>query len=176
MDKMCNKCGQLKDIEDFGCYSLSKDGHNPVCKKCKSENQKRIRTQKKDGTYVSKCRKPRLTDDDRLRRKLELSQYHKEYRQRNKNEIRCNKRKYHQQIRLEGIAAYGGCCSCCGEPTLEFLTLEHINGRKNEVKRLTGYKAWAKLKREGWPKDNYTVLCFNCNCAKGIYGKCPHQK
>jgi hypothetical protein len=30
------------------------------------------------------------------------------------------------------------------------------------------------LKRQGWPKDGYTVLCLNCNIAKGATGTCPH--
>jgi hypothetical protein len=33
-----------------------------------------------------------------------------------------------------------------------------------------------RLKKHGWPKEGFTILCFNCNCAKGIYGTCPHQR
>lgn len=33
---------------------------------------------------------------------------------------------------------------------------------------------WAKAKSENYP-DKYTVLCFNCNCAKGAFGFCPHE-
>ncbi len=32
------------------------------------------------------------------------------------------------------------------------------------------------LKRRGWPKDGYTILCFNCNMGKAVNGGiCPHQ-
>jgi 5-methylcytosine-specific restriction endonuclease McrA len=85
------------------------------------------------------------------------------------------KRTSQRAAKLEGIAAYGGKCACCGETRVEFLTLDHIHGREGEPYRITGQKAWARLKSRGWPKDNYQLLCFNCNCAKGIYGQCPHK-
>lgn len=31
-----------------------------------------------------------------------------------------------------------------------------------------------KIKEDRYP-DSYTVLCFNCNCAKGAFGFCPHK-
>jgi hypothetical protein len=27
----------------------------------------------------------------------------------------------------------------------------------------------------GYPKDNFQLLCMNCNFAKGHRGECPHQ-
>lgn len=95
------------------------------------------------------------------------------YREEHREELNAKKKAYYARVRLEGIAAYGGCCSCCGENATEFLTLEHANGRE-PGDRVTGQKAWSKLKSRGWPED-YTVLCFNCNCARGIYGICPHE-
>jgi hypothetical protein len=112
----------------------------------------------------------------RLKTKEYQRAYQKEYRRKNQKELGRKKRIYERSVRLEGIQEYGGKCTCCGENVVEFLTLEHVNGRSDEPKKLTGYKAWASLKRQGWPKEGYTVLCFNCNCAKGIYGECPHQR
>lgn len=105
----------------------------------------------------------------------EAREYQKVYRQEKKRELQVKRIVYYKQIRLDGIAEYGGRCACCGEARHEFLTLEHINGRSDETVRKTGQKAWSRLKTLGWPKDGYQVLCFNCNCAKGIYGVCPHQ-
>lgn len=76
---------------------------------------------------------------------------------------------------MEGLKEYGGKCACCGESKPEFLTLDHINGRGPEEKT-TGMGIWYWLKLKGWPKDNYQILCWNCNCAKGVYGQCPHKK
>ena len=32
------------------------------------------------------------------------------------------------------------------------------------------------LKKHGFPKEGFQLLCYNCNCAKGFFGKCPHKK
>ena len=62
------------------------------------------------------------------------------------------------------------------ETIKEFLTLEHLQGREVGKKRRTGKDAWLQVKRQGFPEGKYTVLCFNCNCAKGAFGECPHNK
>ncbi len=82
-----------------------------------------------------------------------------------------------RQVRLQGVAEYGGQCVCCGETQVEFLTIDHIRGREGIEKeqKITGSKMWDRLKSKGWPKDNYQLLCFNCNSAKSTYGECPHQ-
>jgi 5-methylcytosine-specific restriction endonuclease McrA len=107
--------------------------------------------------------------------KDQLNQYQKNYRRANRTTLTRKKLAANKTAKLEGIAAYGGKCACCGESRIEFLTLDHIHGRASEPRRITGLKAWARLKARGWPKDNYQLLCFNCNWAKGAYGHCPHQ-
>lgn len=71
---------------------------------------------------------------------------------------------------------YGGCCVCCGEKSLEFLTIDIIDG-ENKIHKKIGYGAdfYRWLYRNDYPKDNFQCLCMNCNFAKGMYGKCPHQ-
>ena len=83
-----------------------------------------------------------------------------------------------RMIKMEMVLAYGGKCSCCGENGLEFLTLEHLNNtgkqHREEIGGL-GIKVWLDLKQKGWPQEGYTILCWNCNCAKK-YGKfCMHD-
>jgi hypothetical protein len=91
-----------------------------------------------------------------------------------------------RRLRAEMVAAYGGACSCCGELNPAFLTLEHLNGGGAEHKKRLGTiggrkagpdKVLRDLRRRGWPKDEATVLCFNCNCAKYFRGDgvCPHE-
>lgn len=75
------------------------------------------------------------------------------------------------------IAAYGGACTCCGESIAEFLSLEHLAGDGGRHRALVGKNAQAQLvdlKRKGWPREGFTVLCLNCNLAKGAHGTCPH--
>ena len=101
----------------------------------------------------------------------------KEYRKAHPDAVRRYNRKHQRKLRMEVIAAYGGGCACCGESTYEFMALDHINnGKGNPANRDGGsVTLWYRLKRDGWPKGEYQILCHNCNLAKGFYGQCPHQ-
>jgi hypothetical protein len=89
------------------------------------------------------------------------------------------------RLKLEVFQAYGGAfCACCGEKILEFLTLDHIenNGarhRRDYAEKTKRVKPFGQamlriLRDQGFP-PGYQVLCWNCNCGKGLYGKCPHE-
>jgi hypothetical protein len=82
--------------------------------------------------------------------------------------------------KAEAMLAYGdGCCACCGEDNLDFLTLDHINGDGSADRGRGrggngGSSLYVKLRTRRFPdKDRYQVLCFNCNCAKGTKRNCP---
>ena len=96
----------------------------------------------------------------------------KEWKELNRTYVTQRDLAKRRELRAEFNAAYGGKCSCCGERRPEFLTTEHINGRTG--KKRPSYIDHANLKRAGWPKGNISILCFNCNSAKGVYGSCPH--
>ena len=92
-----------------------------------------------------------------------------------KNERR---RAYARKIRV--FEHYGGSppkCACCGETHLEFLSLDHINGGGNKHRKEVGFgsQLYSWLIKNKFP-SGFQVLCFNCNCAKGFFGYCPHQK
>ncbi|MGW0064777.1 hypothetical protein ACWDTT_33240 [Streptosporangium sandarakinum] len=91
------------------------------------------------------------------------------------NRNRASKRR----IKADVIAAYGGKCSCCGESTPEFLTLDHINNdgaaHRKELGLRTGHSTWSWARRNNYP-DILQLLCWNCNSAKGAYGYCPHRQ
>ena len=80
------------------------------------------------------------------------------------------------RYRQAALDAYGSHCDCCGETTMAFLTIDHVNGdgatHRLTVSSGTGLYLW--LKREGYP-TGFRVLCQNCNLARGLYGHCPHQ-
>jgi len=90
---------------------------------------------------------------------------------------------YHAELKREVISHYSrgrNRCECCGESHIEFLTLDHVNGDGNkhrrEIKRASGQPFYRWLKQNGFPNDPpLRVLCHNCNTAKGVYGKCPHD-
>ena len=79
-----------------------------------------------------------------------------------------------EKIRL--LDAYGGACECCGERTYEFMSLDHIYGDGHKERILgMGTALYKRLRRLGYPKDRYRLLCHNCNFSKGKYGYCPHE-
>lgn len=100
---------------------------------------------------------------------------HKKWVRDNLGRVKEYKRIQLEKAKAEGLAHYGAYCHCCGETRIEFLTMEHIGGRPKGIIRRTGKQAWLRAKRLGWPKY-ITILCFNCNSSKGIYGYCPHEK
>lgn len=82
------------------------------------------------------------------------------------------------RLRRQVLDAYGNRCACCGERTPEFLTVDHINndGAAHRKAVTSGYSFYRWLARHGFPQDCFQLLCWNCNCAKGRYGECPHKR
>lgn len=92
-------------------------------------------------------------------------------------QVRRSAGAYRADLRAEMIAAYGARCACCDEAHPEFLTLEHKNLDGAAHRAAVGRNGQAQvldLKRRGWPKEGYTLLCFNCNLASYHHGSCPH--
>lgn len=66
-------------------------------------------------------------------------------------------------------------CQCCGESELGFLTLEHLNGGGRQHRRgKNPGTVYQEIIDAGFPED-YSVLCYNCNCSKKVYRVCPHE-
>lgn len=72
-------------------------------------------------------------------------------------------------LKLETIEAYGSCCAICGESHWEFLTIDHINGGGTRHRRRVS-DIYQYLKDNDWPKDEYRLLCANCNCSRKSNG------
>lgn len=83
-----------------------------------------------------------------------------------------------RKIKVEVVAAYGGKCSCCGETDTVRLAIDHINGNgiQDRDKLGRGRVMYVHLRKLGYPKDDYQLLCHNCNMSKGFWGVCPHQE
>lgn len=85
--------------------------------------------------------------------------------------------------KIETIQAYGGKCSCCNESNIKFLSIDHVGGNGNEHRRKVvglsrNFYTW--LKHQGYPKDEFQVLCYNCNLGRAFNYKggnvCPHKE
>lgn len=105
------------------------------------------------------------------------ARYYAENAEAIKDRVRKQNRERAKRIRLEVIGHYGGACACCGEASLEFLTIDHINGGGSAQRRELKKRGWAFyrwLQKQGYP-EGYRVLCWNCNSARGAFGYCPHE-
>lgn len=80
---------------------------------------------------------------------------------------------------MEALLHYSGGdpkCACCGERRNEFLALDHTDGSgAMHRKQLKGTNIFDWLHTHGYP-EGLRVLCHNCNCARGFYGYCPHER
>lgn len=81
-------------------------------------------------------------------------------------------------LRDEILSAYGNKCACCGERESIFLALDHVKNDGALHRRSLNGKSQAvyrDVKRRGFPKDAFQLLCHNCNWAKKLLGYCVHS-
>jgi hypothetical protein len=134
------------------------------CVKCGVEKQiTDYYVYKKKGTLHAECK--------------ECSLNYTKYRQKN-NDATSYTKKYRELEKIKMVVAYGGKCSCCGESRIEFLAIDHAKGdgaKKRKNGEPFGWHLARKLRKLGYPKGDYRVLCHNCNSALGIFGYCPHN-
>jgi hypothetical protein len=112
------------------------------------------------------------------RHRNERATYHRKWTKRNLEHKHDYGRRGNIRLRLQTLLHYGNKCACCGEKDLRFLTIDHTNGHGNEHRRKIGKRGggafYRWLRDHGFPKG-YQTLCWNCNCGKSVYGKCPHS-
>lgn len=151
--KCCAKCAEPKPLIDFGNETRKPDGKKSQCRACSKVSRREQYLDNRENRIASTMR----------------------WRDKNPEMHREQCRRYRAQLKSRILSAYGRKCTCCGESTPEFLTLEHINGggRKHRGKR-AATSVYREVIKANFPKD-YTILCMNCNFAKGMYGQCPHN-
>lgn len=108
------------------------------------------------------------------------NEYRREWYKKNSDKDKEYTRRWSRNIRHECLMIYGGRCVCCGESHSEFLTIDHIDGNgrshRKSIKKVGGVHFYLWLKNQGWPRDKYQLLCWNCNTAKHFFKICPHQQ
>jgi hypothetical protein len=81
---------------------------------------------------------------------------------------------YRDSDRIKVLEHYGNKCACCGESNSIFLSMDHIDGGGNKHRKGEGRFINIFLIKNNFPAG-YQILCHNCNWAKYVQGKCPHQ-
>lgn len=102
------------------------------------------------------------------------------YQSRHRAWVREWNKRWADRLRMEVLSHYSGGvprCRCCGEREVAFLTIDHAknDGAADRRRGLRAHRLWSRLRRQSFP-DGFRVLCYNCNCAKGAYGMCPHER
>lgn len=100
--------------------------------------------------------------------------YHKDRYAADPRASKVRSQAWNRQLKLEVLLAYGGKCACCAETEPGFLTVDHISGGGRKERQTCGGNFYNWLRKRGWPKKGYRLLCMNCNFAIGRYGICPH--
>lgn len=144
--EVCRKCGiELND--DNWVPSLRKR-NSKICSRCnlklgnewRAKNRKRANEMARKHYYKDPSKHHRVVDKAR------------------------------KKVRMDMIEAYGGKCIRCGISDVEVLDIDHINNNGAEDRRnhLHGYNLYRHLKKLGWPKDEFQLLCRNCNWKKHL--------
>lgn len=111
----------------------------------------------------------------RIANPARYSAYQKKYYAAHREQKQDWQRLRDVTLKAELIAAYGGCCACCGENAPQFLTIDHVNrDGKQHRKALGGRGVYTDLKKRGWPAEGFRLLCMNCNWGTRYGAPCPH--
>lgn len=160
--QICNICKIRKDNSEFHIYKRRGTTQlQATCKACHIAYNIKWREENNETFNASR----------------------RENRKENLEYFRAQEKGWNQELREEFIKAYGSCCNCCGEDNPRFLSIDHIDGKGKEHRlELRGKdrggntnSVLRELRRRGWPKDNYQLLCYNCNFGKAQNNNiCPH--
>lgn len=173
----CAKCSERrsKGKKELRYYRVS----SGLCTQCGS----RIELERKDRTTCVECGKKHNKTNNKRRARYKIEGLCRNCGGKAEHgKSKCFKCRdwsllATRNLKNKIIENYGGKCKCCGESNIAFLSIDHINndGAKHRKKIGKGASFYFWLKRNNYPKNNFQVLCYNCNCAKGFTGKCPHQ-
>ncbi len=153
--KTCGRCCEAKPLTDFYPDSKKRHGRASLCKVCAGERARRYRQENKET----------------------IKAVNKKYQADNRERLLEAKKGRTRRLRQRILEAYGHACECCGESESQFLCVDHVNGNGAQERKagLTGSRYYYSIIRKAFPKDEYRLLCHNCNMSLGFYGYCPHQ-
>jgi len=142
----CRKCGI--ELTDKNWVKSLRNKNSKICKSCHLKLNQEWRKDHKERSNA-----------------MALKHY---YKNPKKHHIAVHKARV--KLRLDMIKDYGGKCIDCGITDVDVLDIDHIknNGAEHRRKKLYGYNLYRYLKKRGFPKDDYQLLCRNCNWKKEL--------
>ena len=181
---MCSRCKRRKADKHFSKQYSAISWASRQCKECKHTLNAQRWHEHGKADYQRSWRKR----NPKKCKEYQQAQYakHREkrlaearaYRALHPALIKAQQKAQRTKLKKEVIAAYGAKCSCCGETELVFLTIEHIyhDGKAHRMAVGAGAGMYRDLRRRGFPKNGYTVFCWNCQMATRFGEPCPHKK
>lgn len=158
------KCG--------GCGCRPREDGKTRCSVCNTRRQDWYLRNRGDGV-----RNRSEVTLDPLAHKRASEKYRRLNRDKSNMAVKASK----LREKIDVLENYGGAiCACCGEDTIDFLTLDHINGaghaHRKEFTKGHPSRFYVMLKRAGYPDEGLRVLCMNCNWGRRHnQGMCPHE-
>lgn len=106
------------------------------------------------------------------------------WRELHRKAVNKTNRIWNRNLRIKVIEGLGGTCSCCGEVEVRWLSIDHIGGwGKEHRKIISGNSRGGRQKdilldiiKQGYPRDKFQILCWNCHMSMHHYGECPHKE
>lgn len=178
---LCVSCGHIPETGRVRCRQCLNQASARAQKSYRNGRNKTEaarRQAKKAAGSCYECREPVTDGQTRCPAcRSKRREYHRDRGQQLARESRKRYKERHgkysvavsrRRLREETLTRYGGCCVTCGESTLAFLNIDHINNdgashrRQVHPSHLT---TW--LRKQGFP-PGFQVLCFNCNFLKHL--------
>jgi len=103
--KKCSKCGEAKELTEFGKSKFGKGGLQSSCKSCIKEYKKEYREKNKEAIKNYREKNKEATKEHREKNKEAKRKYDKEYREENKEMLILSTKKYREQNK-EAIKNY----------------------------------------------------------------------
>ncbi len=166
------------------CKLCGKENFRPkfkTCKDCGEKNASKLRQYRDERIALGLCRycsKPK-DPNETIHMCSDCRKRTQEYCART---YESRKVKYKQAV----FDIYEQKCNCCGETTIPFLSIDHVNNNGNEhrrqvFKRNSAGNMWVWVSSQNskglLKKDDFQILCHNCNHGRHINGGiCPHQE
>lgn len=141
----------------------------------------RKKNRKKWTAYSIKWRKAHPESFKRVQDRWEHSPkrlaYMAKWRKDNCQKIADLQRKRLLGYKRRIVDAYGGCCACCKEREITFLTVEHLQKNGMDHRKIVASgNLYLYLIKNNFPKEGLCILCMNCNWAERNGWPCPHKK
>lgn len=172
--KRCPKCERNLDVSQFQKNRTMPNGLEYWCRGCKRKDHKK-RAGKRKRLGLCHCGRKCSTGFSTCN----LCQNKvKDWGEKNPERKKELAQKWREAVREKVFGHYGKNCACCGESRPEFLTIDHIDGGGNAHRKKiqrTGNTFYGWLIKNNFP-EGFQTLCFNCNCALGHAGYCPHER